>query len=526
MTIDLEAALADWRQLLPDSSVLPQAQAQAVLNSDTAGTGQGIAAALRITSAAQLPGVLKVASRYKIAVHPISTGRNWGYGGASPPEDGGVVLDLSGLRQILSFDARLGVVTIEPGVTQGMLSQFLEQGNHPYMVPVTGAGPNCSLVGNALERGFGITPFADHFSAVTDLEAVLPDGSVYRSALREIAGDDLASLFRWGVGPYVTGVFSQGAFGVVTRMSIALARRPEVVAACLFSLRSDALLDPTVASIQQLLATHHGVIGGVNLMNRLRVLAMTAPYPTDLIGSDGLIPDNVLADMGRRYRIHAWTGFGTLYGSKRVVAAASKDFRAALSTSASRWLLVTPQRARRIERLARWIPGAAGRQLSSTAQTLQGAMALARGEPNETALPLAYWRNPKAPTADALDPGRDGCGLIWYAPIVPIVNMAQEVVRAHRMEPLITLTSNGERVFEGTTPLLFDRSDSAATARAKACYEALFTAGLKVGCAPYRFPSDAYTLPAAQQSTSLEFSRRLKQAIDPERLISPGRYGL
>ena len=36
-------------------------------------------------------------------------------------------------------------------------------------MPVTGAGPNCSLLANALERGYGITPPTDHFGAVTRL---------------------------------------------------------------------------------------------------------------------------------------------------------------------------------------------------------------------------------------------------------------------------------------------------------------------------------------------------------------------
>ena len=74
---------------------------------------------------------------------------------------------------------------------------------------MTGAGPTCSLVGNALERGYGITPYTDHFAAVTDIEAVLPDGSVYRTALREIAGDELARLFKWGIGPHTAGLFAQ-----------------------------------------------------------------------------------------------------------------------------------------------------------------------------------------------------------------------------------------------------------------------------------------------------------------------------
>ena len=72
---------------------------------------------------------------------------------------------------------------------------------------------------NALERGYGVTPLVDHFGAVTDLEAVLPDGSLYRSALREAGGDEVARLFKWGIGPYSNGLFTQSGFGIVTPLA-------------------------------------------------------------------------------------------------------------------------------------------------------------------------------------------------------------------------------------------------------------------------------------------------------------------
>ncbi len=106
---------------------------------------------------------MRIAQRQGIAIYPISTGRNWGYGTSLPAQDDCVILDLSRLQKIHHFDAELGVVTLEPGVTQGMLAAYLYAGNHPFMVPVTGAGPQCSLVGNALERGYGITPHTDHW---------------------------------------------------------------------------------------------------------------------------------------------------------------------------------------------------------------------------------------------------------------------------------------------------------------------------------------------------------------------------
>ena len=499
---------------------------------DPSGLQRRIPAALRITDAAVLRDVMRIAHRHKVAVYPISTGRNWGYGTSLPARDDCVIIDLSKLQKILHFDAELGVVTVEPGVTQGMLSDFLDSGGHPFLVPVTGAGPHCSLLGNALERGYGITPYTDHFAAVTDIEAVLADGSRYRTALREAGGEELARLFKWGIGPYSTGLFTQSGFGIVTRMSIVLARRPDSVKVCLFSLKDDALLELAVERVQSIINRLPGVVGGINLMNRHRILAMAAPYPKDRLGADGLIPESVLQELGRQYRIYPWTGFGTMYGPRRMVAAAQKEIRAALSGVASRVTFISPNGALVLSRVAGRLPGAAGKRLKTTAVTLAKALELVNGKPNETALPLAYWRGPKPPQGASLDPARDGCGLIWYAPLVPMrptsirsyVNLVRRVTAAHGMEPLITFTSLNDRLFDSTVPLIFDGNDSQALAKATACYQELLEEGRAAGFFPYRVGVGAMPALASLQSDSRSFHARLKQGLDPHNVLAPGRY--
>ena len=73
-----------------------------------------------------------------------------------------------------------------------------------------------------------------------------------------------------------------------------------------------------------------------------------------------------------------------------------------------------------------------------------------------------------------MDPARDGCGLIWYSPLVPMnpdrvsryVDMVENICVAHGIEPLITLTSLSNRCFDSSVPLLFDRNDASQRVRA------------------------------------------------------------
>lgn len=527
----LQAAVQAWTRLLGPAAVRLAADIPSNFRTDTSITQRRVLAVLQVERADQVPEIMRIAAQHRCCVHPVSTGKNWGYGSALPASHDVAMLDLSRLQGI-DFDPELGVVTVEPGVTQAMLAEAIR--GHGFMVPTTGAGGLAGLLSNALERGYGITPVTDHFSAVTDIEAVLADGSVYCSALREAGSPQLARLFKWGIGPYVNGLFSQSGFGIVTRMTLLLARRPETVKVCLFNLKDDRLLDAAVDRIRQLLQTLPGIVGGVNLMNQHRVLAMTAPYPqAEELDRAGLMSQETVARLGRQYQIAPWTGFATLYGSARVVRAAQREIRRILAGIASRLLFISPGQASFLQRVAGLLPGAPARKLASTLAKLNASMALIQGEPNEaTALPLTYWRSRTARPSIGMDPARDRCGLLWYAPLVPMrapdvrrfIDFAQAELVAHGLEPTITLTSQGDRLFDCTIPLLFDLQDADAARRAHECLGHLTQAGRELGFYPYRLHVDAMQAHAQRHPTSGALIDRLRKAWDPDDLIAPGRY--
>ncbi len=172
---------------------------------------------------AEILELLDYANEAGKKVWPISSGKNWGYGSSLPVTDDNIILDLNKLNEISDYDKVNGIITLGPGVTQGQLFDFLEGSN--FIVPITGAGPSVSVLGNLLERGYGLAPIQDHFSALISMKAFLASGEEYNTSLTEIVGDKLGKKFKWGIGPYLNGIFTQSNFGVVTEVTIQLGRK-------------------------------------------------------------------------------------------------------------------------------------------------------------------------------------------------------------------------------------------------------------------------------------------------------------
>ena len=163
----------DKKRIILDSKTIKDYYLANTLNRDVS-----IPAVIQVLYKKELFSVLEFARENRCSVYPISTGHNWGYGCALPVADHCILLDLSGMNQILAFDERFGIITIEPGVTQKQLYEFLEIHDYAYLTPTTGAGPNCSLIGNILEHGIGLAPIADHADSVYAMEVIFGNGEV------------------------------------------------------------------------------------------------------------------------------------------------------------------------------------------------------------------------------------------------------------------------------------------------------------------------------------------------------------
>lgn len=183
-----------------------------------------------VSSAVVFPGsteevqsVVRWANKHSIPIYPISIGRNVGYGGAAPRVPGSVVVDLGQrMNKVLKLDGENASCVVEPGVTYFGLYEEIQKQNLPLWIdcPDLGGG---SVLGNAIDRGVGYTPYGDHFANHCGMEVVLPNGELLRTGMGAMPGKNGEDNPTWqafqpAFGPHVDGIFSQSNFGIITKM--------------------------------------------------------------------------------------------------------------------------------------------------------------------------------------------------------------------------------------------------------------------------------------------------------------------
>ncbi len=192
-----QAAMLPWESVLGPENLITDRDHLRAAATAAFRMERRIPAILRPATREQVQQTLRIASKFGVPVYPVSSGRNWGYGSAAPASDGCGLLDLSRMNRILDFNEDLGYVTVEPGVTQGQLVDFLRSRDSRLWIDGTGSSPGCSLIGNTIERGFGHTPYGDHFGNVCGFEIVLATGEKLETG---------AARYRaWWIGSRPTG---------------------------------------------------------------------------------------------------------------------------------------------------------------------------------------------------------------------------------------------------------------------------------------------------------------------------------
>ena len=166
------------RSIVSDQDVVADGLEKGKSEINTLSVNHKVLGVIYPRTVSHVQAIVKLANKYKIALYPISQGRNIGYGEMTPYKVDQIVLNLSYLDKIRFFDSAAGEIIVEPGVTQQELANFLKSIQATFWADVTGASPLASVLGNTLEGGFGHTPMGNHRKHLVEVEAVLSDGSL------------------------------------------------------------------------------------------------------------------------------------------------------------------------------------------------------------------------------------------------------------------------------------------------------------------------------------------------------------
>lgn len=509
--------------------VLGRDEAAVVYGADTGASEHLPSGALQVKEVDAIPQILALANQYKVPLWPISGGRNFGYGTALPVDSRSYILDLSQLRRV-HIDVNSATALIEPGVTQADLHAAIVKSGAKLLVPTTGVGPNGNILGNALDGGYGLTPITDHFNALTELEGYWGNGIEFRHSYRDMGCAEMAKRWNAGTGASWMGLLRQGNVGIVTKARVQLARAPEATRILVFEWKSNENFIASQAALNSLTEDIPG-IGGIIMMNDCRILStqIDTPLVSPLTGEQRQLH---LQQLAKQRKISPWTGLGTLYGSRASVAGAVRDIRRRLPLC--RVWSFSPQHIRHLQRVMDYLPQWGFASLRRHFGALVNTLGTVEGFPIVAFLKIAYALDPCAKKLDVHShPAKDGAGILWYAPLVPFTAIEVERYRQvmsrclleHGFDPLLAVTSRSSRSLSGTIPLLFDRKNPDDVARAKHCYRALVKVGLENGWPPYRLGVDYMDMIACPaESPSAQVQRLLKNALDENSIIAPGRY--
>ena len=185
-------------------------------------------------SAEDVSELIQIANKYHIPVVPWGGGS--GTQGGALPLFGGIILDTKRLNKILEIDEKSLTVTAEAGVNLSQLEWALNEKG--LTLPHYPASANCATLGGALApRGTGTisTKYGKAEDMVLSMQIVLPTGEIIRTAPvpQHAAGPDWPRLF----------LGAEGTFGVITEATMQVDYLPETrrLRALLFDDLSNAI---------------------------------------------------------------------------------------------------------------------------------------------------------------------------------------------------------------------------------------------------------------------------------------------
>jgi 4-cresol dehydrogenase (hydroxylating) len=458
-------------------------------------------AAIAPSSAEEVQAVVALANRLRVPLWPVSCGRNHGYGGAAPRMAGTVVLDLNRMNRILEVNEEFGYALVEPGVSYFDLYRHIQEKGYKLWLDVPDPGWG-SVVGNALERGVGYTPYGDHFMMQCGMEVVLASGERVRTGMGALPGNNTWQLFKYGFGPYLDGIFTQSNFGVVTKMGIWLMPEPPGYRPYLITFPREEDIEQVVDILRPLKV--NSVIQNAATIRSILLVAAINATRSQYHDKPGPVPDSALRRIMADQEIGMWNFYGALYGPPPVMDTLWTIIRDSFAPVPG-VKFYFPQDRRHENDV-----------LKHRAQTM-------RGIPRMTEYSFVNWVG--------------GGGHIGFSPVSPI--KGSEALRQYTMVrdrmheygfDYMSVFAMGWREMHHVIELIFDRRAPDTRRRAHELFEVLIREAAAAGYGEYRthiaFMDQIAATYSWNNNALSRLNQVLKDALDPNGVLAPGKQGI
>ncbi|RKP52810.1 FAD-binding oxidoreductase [Trinickia fusca] len=458
-------------------------------------------AAVLPDSVEQIREVLRVARAYRMPIWPVSTGRNFAYGGGAPRLSGSVVLDLKRMKRVLEVDETHAYALVEPGVTYFDLYAHLRERGAKLWIDPPAAGWG-SVVGNTLERGFGYTPYGDHAAMQCGMEVVLANGDVVRTGMGGIEIGHTWQLFKPGFGPSYDAMFMQSNFGIVTKLGLWLMPQPSAYLLAHARFLREADLEAIVEILRPLkldeTIRNHAVIEGA-----VRHAAGLSSR-SDWYDGQGPMPEAAIEAMIARLGIGRWNLHFGLYGEPEL-----NDARYAIVSRAFSRVHGMSIEAKRY----------AGDEVPSGGEDRNLG-----GVPAMSAFRMLDWVGGSGAHVD-------------FSPICPFTGrdamrqytMAKARMAEYGFDYYGGFTA-GTRHLHHIVAAIFDRSRPGQVDAASDLLRVLMSDARAAGYGEYRAHLAYMDFAAAQydfnEGALLRLSEQIKDALDPQGILAPGKSGI
>jgi 4-cresol dehydrogenase (hydroxylating) len=486
-------------------------------------------AAAAPASTEEVQQIVRIANRHGVPLYPISNGRNLGYGGSAPTYSGCVVLDLKRMNRILEVNEENAYALVEPGVSYFDLYRYIQEKKLKLWVDCPDPGWG-SVVGNALDRGSGYTfPYLrNHFDAHCGMEVVLANGELIRTGMGALPAAQTWQQYKSGYGPWIDGMFSQSNFGVVTKMGFWLMPQPEAYRCGRVLVRRRDDLHELIRLMT--LLENSGITNGYpdssspllgigSIGAQARFLAVDEPIPADdpelqrLRDRAEAGDPSGLEAYGQKHGLAYWSFDLKFYGPAKVIAAQWEHAREVLSAIPGAWFEDQDEY-----------------HFPLAEEPKDHARYPEFGIPSLNNFSLGA-RSSTNPTPSH--------GHMWLSPIIP--RTAEAIFEANRVFAEVARKFGLPQLRFSLPAWYWQRSaififgfpvseDPAQNKRHREAFFHVIEVAAQHGWAEYR-TAPAFQDAVAQQfsfnnHSLLRFHETVKDAVDPNGILSPGRYGI